>query len=434
MANSTTNLDAISVSQSAKEVTANELFDALSPASLFGRRASACAGLVWGYYGGPMVVDGALTPIGNSTIALAANSTVYVEASRGGTVTSNATEFTAGRIPLYTVITGASTVSSYTDHRAWAAIPGVGSRVSLSVAGSSNVTLTAAQARAGALEFAGILTGSISVIVPDGPQSWVVTNNTTGGSYTVTVRTASGAGVIVARTATVGVVADGTDALGINAAESSMSLDQLSDVDTAGSPAAVSGDVLTFDGSVWRAQPVATSSTAGRHSIPIMASSISPSASGGCATITTRTSAANMPDIITLDFDASAEEYAQFAIPMPKKWNLGTITAKFIWSHGSTTTNFAVIWGLQAVAVSNDDTIAVAYGTAQTAIDTGGTTDDLYVSPETSAITIAGTPAAEDVVYFRVYRKAADGSDTLAVDARLIGVVLYITTSAETDA
>jgi hypothetical protein len=55
------------------------------------------------------------------------------------------------------------------------------------------------------------------------------------------------------------------------------------------------------------------------------------------------------------------------------------------------------------------------------------------VGPESSAITIAGTPAAGDVVFFRIFRKAADGSDTLAVDARLHAIWLTITTTAETD-
>jgi hypothetical protein len=93
-----------------------------------------------------------------------------------------------------------------------------------------------------------------------------------------------------------------------------------------------------------------------------------------------------------------------------------------------------VVWDLQGVAVSNDDAIATAYGTAQTSTDTGGTTNDLYASPETAAITIAGTPAAEDMVFFRLSRVTGNGSDTLAVDARLHGVTLYVTTAASTDA
>lgn len=137
----------------------------------------------------------------------------------------------------------------------------------------------------------------------------------------------------------------------------------------------------------------------------------------------------------TLDFDASTIEYAQFSIRMPKSWNEGTVTFIPSWSHASTTTNFKASWGLQAVAISDDDTLDVAFGTGQTSNDTGGTTNDLYAGPESSAVTIAGTPAAEDLVIFQVYRKADDGTnDTLAIDARLHGVTIYITTDAENDA
>jgi hypothetical protein len=175
-------------------------------------------------------------------------------------------------------------------------------------------------------------------------------------------------------------------------------------------------------------------STQGKHAIYVAAGSIRPSVSGGCAALAAIASAANQPDIMTLDFDSTTQEFAQFALVMPKSWNEGTVTYRPIWSHPAAATNFGVVWQLQGVAVSDDDAIAVAYGTAQTSTDTGGTTNDLYVGPESSAITIAGTPAAEDMVFFRVGRDPANGSDTLAVDARLHGIVLYITTDADTDA
>lgn len=158
-----------------------------------------------------------------------------------------------------------------------------------------------------------------------------------------------------------------------------------------------------------------------------------PSSTGGCATATAIASAANQPDIVTCDFDATTQEYAQFAIPMPKSWNEGTVTALFRWSHAATTTNFGVVWNLQAVAVSDDDTIAVAFGAAQQVADTGGTTNDLYVTSETAAITIAGTPQAGDTVFFRVSRVTGDASDTMAIDARLHSVTLFITTDSDTD-
>jgi len=179
--------------------------------------------------------------------------------------------------------------------------------------------------------------------------------------------------------------------------------------------------------------PATATGTAGRHSIWVSAAAMRPSATGGCASLATIASAANQPDISTLNFDATTAEYAQFSIAMPKSWNEGTVTYKSVWSHAAAT-SFTVVFSLQAVAISNDDAIAVAFGTAQTVVDTGGTTNDLYVSPESSAITIAGTPAAEDVVHFRVARETDDSSQSLDVDARLHGIILYITTDAETDA
>ena len=171
----------------------------------------------------------------------------------------------------------------------------------------------------------------------------------------------------------------------------------------------------------------------GKQTIWLPAGAMRPSSSGGCADLALVATSANQPDISSLDFDASTEEYAQAWLAMPKSWNEGTLAAEFLWSHAATTTNFGVVWGVQGVAVSNDDLISAAFGTAQEVTDTGGTTNDLYISPATSAITLAGSPAEGDMVCLRVYRKAANGSDTLAVDARLHGVRLVYTTNAGVD-
>ena len=96
-------------------------------------------------------------------------------------------------------------------------------------------------------------------------------------------------------------------------------------------------------------------------------------------------------------------------------------------------------WALQGVAIGDDDALDAAFGTAVVAGaastgDTGGTTDDLYSTPESAAITIAGTPAASDMVIFRLLRDVSDAADTLAVDARLHGITLFMTTAAGNDA
>lgn len=169
----------------------------------------------------------------------------------------------------------------------------------------------------------------------------------------------------------------------------------------------------------------------GKQTIWIPAVAMIATTTNGAASAVTEL-ATNDVMVGSYNFDASTEEYAQFGVAMPKGWNESTVTAKFFWSHPAATA-FDCIWGLQGVAFSNDDALDTAFGTAQEVTDSGGTTDDLYVSAETSAITIGGTPAEEDYVIFQVYRKAADGSDTLDVDARLMGVRILYTTSANTD-
>ncbi|MHB1024051.1 MAG: hypothetical protein ACYC0Z_16805, partial [Acidobacteriaceae bacterium] len=77
MASSTTNLDLLIQSQASKEITANALFDAASPATLFGRRQSTTSGLTWGYYGGTVNNAGTLISIANGTLTLAASTTNY---------------------------------------------------------------------------------------------------------------------------------------------------------------------------------------------------------------------------------------------------------------------------------------------------------------------------------------------------------------------
>lgn len=141
----------------------------------------------------------------------------------------------------------------------------------------------------------------------------------------------------------------------------------------------------------------------------------------------------NKVNLRTLDFDPATQQHAQFAIQMPKSWNLGTVTCQFLWSHPATTTNFGVMWQCAGVYVAAGGSTDVAFGTAQTTTSTGGTTNNLYVSTETGAITIANTPAAGGWTVFQIARTAANVADTLAVNARLHGVRIIYTANAPTD-
>ena len=179
--------------------------------------------------------------------------------------------------------------------------------------------------------------------------------------------------------------------------------------------------------------PVAgTLTSIGQHTIWVPAVAMTASTTSGAASGTAETST-NKVMVKTLDFDASAEEFAQFMIQMPKSWDEGTLICQFIWTHGATTTNFGVAWGIEAVAFANDDALDTAWGTEVVTVDTGGTTNDVYISPESTAVTVAGSPGAEELVAFRVTRVVGNGSDTMAVDADLIGIKIHYTSNAGND-
>lgn len=209
MSSSTTHLDILSASQAQKEVTANALFNAGSPATLFGRRESACNLLTWGYYGGKILVGGVVTSISNGTVSLTASNTNYIEADNAGTVSANLTGFTAGKTPLYTAVCGGSTVTSYTDHRL---IDVSNPRAAISMASDANKTLTQAEARADILDItSGVsLTATRNIVLPLAAKQWTVYNGSTG-AQSIQFIGPTGTGVTVANGKRAILYSDGTN-------------------------------------------------------------------------------------------------------------------------------------------------------------------------------------------------------------------------------
>ena len=172
---------------------------------------------------------------------------------------------------------------------------------------------------------------------------------------------------------------------------------------------------------------------AGKESIWIPAAAMYPSTTNPCSDLTQVETTALRPDLKVLDFAAAADDFAQFAIAFPKSWNEGTVTYQPFWTVTGTNTG-TVVWQLGGIAVSSDDTINTAFGTlvATTALAHSGTSNDLMVSAESGAVTIAGSPAANDLCFFQINNDASASGQTGAV--RLLGVKLFFTTDAANDA
>ena len=175
-------------------------------------------------------------------------------------------------------------------------------------------------------------------------------------------------------------------------------------------------------------------STAGVQTIWVPALAMVSPTTNGAESAAVETTAVK-PELKVLNFDPSTIEYAQFSIAMPKSWNESTVTAKFYWTH-ETAVATDVIWGIQGVCVSDNDTIDATFGTAVTVTDTfHNAAEDLAITAATGVMTLGGTPAEDDLAYFQVYRAATTAGDTTnSTDAQLIGVKILFTTNAENDA
>jgi hypothetical protein len=171
----------------------------------------------------------------------------------------------------------------------------------------------------------------------------------------------------------------------------------------------------------------------GKETMWIPAAAMYPSTTNPCSDITQVETTALRPDLKVLDFATGSDEFAQFAIAMPKSWNEGTVTFQPFWTVTGTNTG-TVAWQLGGIAASSDDSINTAFGTlvATTALAHSGTSNDLMVSAESGAVTIAGSPAVADMCFFQINRDVS--ADNQSGDARLLGVKLFFTTDAGNDA
>jgi hypothetical protein len=362
-----------------------------------------------------------------------------------------------------------------------------------SIAGGAQTTaLTVSDGSTGAtmshrmIEFTGSITGNQIVTIPLDAQTFYFLRNSTSGAYTVQFKYASGSGdtftfsatdkgdQLVFATADDGtnpdiytlnfgdVTLDGTQTLtnktltspkigtaildtggneliNLTATGSAVNEITLANAATGNAPTiTASGETnvslnLVPKGTGTLQGNGAALKIAGKETMWVPSAAMYASTTNGADAEQVETTATR-PDMKVFDFDASTKQYTQFTVAMPKSWNEGTLTYQVYWAPSTTNTGNA-IFGLQGVACADGDTIDVAYGTAIEVTDAGiGTVEDQQITSESSAMTVAGSPAAGEQSYFQLYRDAADGSDTFTGECRVLGVKLFFTTDAANDA
>ena len=340
------------------------------------------------------------------------------------------------------------------------------------------------------IEFTGTITGNQIVTIPIDVQTFYFLRNSTSGAYTVQFKYASGSGdsftfattdkgdAVVFATANDGTNPDiltlpngnvttagtqtltnktltspkiGTSILDTNglqlalltATSSAVNEITLANAATGNNPTiSATGDdsnigisFATKGTGVIKAEDgggtVSAVKIAGKETIWVPAVAMYPNTTSGCANIA-QTELSNGPEIKTLDFDKDSDEFAQFAVAFPKSWNEGTVTFQAFFTANSTNTG-TTSWALQGVALADNGDLNTAFGTAvaPTAKAMSGTANDLAVTAESGAVTIAGSPSTDEYVFFQISRDVS--ADDLTADAKLLGIKLFFTTDAAND-
>jgi hypothetical protein len=199
MADFSTNVAQISFQQDAAADAINGNLDAASQAMHGGRDWVTTTGLIFGIMRGAFMDDSVIATLGDTTVTMTDASTNYIEQDDAGAVSVNTTGFTAGRVPLYTVVVASGAVTGYTDHRAMWVAPWINHIPTISFASDANKTLTAAEARARFMNVtSGVSLGATrDLIVPLNLAPVAVYNGTTGGQ-SIRVIGASGTGITIA--------------------------------------------------------------------------------------------------------------------------------------------------------------------------------------------------------------------------------------------
>lgn len=202
-------MQSIASSQSSAEVPINENFVSLLWAELFAMNPLTTTGLTWGYKGGQFPVNGLMTSIADGTVSLTASSTNYVGLTQAGAVANAVGTRNPLHVPLYTVVTGSSTISTITDTRSAQQIAAMGYGIGTQAMADANQTIVQALALCDTITTTGALTATRNLVVPLLRRRWAVRNSCTGGS--VQVIGASGTGTTIAAGKVAIVECDGTN-------------------------------------------------------------------------------------------------------------------------------------------------------------------------------------------------------------------------------
>ena len=122
-------------------------------------------------------------------------------------------------------------------------------------------------------------------------------------------------------------------------------------------------------------------------------------------------------------FDGATEQSAQINFSFPDIWDLSTIKGMIYWTpDAGASSGDKVTFGISAMSAGDNEDINTAFGTEILVKDTVLAVGKVHKTPFSAAITIAGSPAARDLVWLKVARKTGNADDTMVQRAGLIAL------------
>ena len=133
-------------------------------------------------------------------------------------------------------------------------------------------------------------------------------------------------------------------------------------------------------------------------------------------------------------FPDNATRSCQWTWSPPETWDAGVVSVELYWtSPDGTVVTGTVRFTIAAVSYASDDPLDAAFGTAVVVTqDLGSAQEDMMLTDNSADITIAGVPAKDDLIIFKILRDPADAADDLGGEANLIGMHIHYITDAAT--
>ncbi|TAE82623.1 MAG: DUF2793 domain-containing protein [Alphaproteobacteria bacterium] len=180
---------------------------------------------------------------------------------------------------------------------------------------------------------------------------------------------------------------------------------------------------FVYHNAIWQRATYGTMAVSER-SLFIPAPLMHPASTNGCAALATHTLGSNKPELRTLDFDASAIEYAYASAQLPQ-WAGGTVHCSVLWSHNGTAGG-NVVWSIEAHSARDNISLDTTLSSAIYVTDTALNAQHMHETGVSSPITPSGNVSAGAAhLSLRIGRNASDSADNFASDARLHGIYVH---------